>query len=135
MLVLKFLYKKQKYQSRKISINGKSFNAIIADTTIKRIIGLMYRKSIAKNQCMLFIFDTEEKQSIWMYSMNFAIDVLWVDSRFKIVDIKENFLPCKSILKCKEYRPKRESKYVIELPAGIVNKNKILYSSKIGGII
>lgn len=104
---------------------------MIADTSLKRMIGLMYRKSIKSNQCMLFIFENEGKHAIWMQNMEFAIDVLWLDRNYKIVDIKENFMPCKSLWNCKEYVPKKEAKYVIELNKGTVKKEKITFSSKV----
>jgi len=95
------------------------------------MIGLMYRTSINQNQCMLFIFESEGKHAIWMQNMQFAIDVLWLDSKFKIVDIKENFMPCKSLWTCKEYVPKEDAKYVIELTQGTVKREKITAGSKI----
>ena len=125
------LYKKQKYKIKKISINGKRFDAFVADNFTKRMIGLMFRKSIAKTQCMLFVSGIEGKNSIWMYNMKFPIDVIWLDGKCRIVDIKENLKPCTSVFNCKEYTPKRESKYIIELNANAVKSNKISINSKI----
>jgi uncharacterized membrane protein (UPF0127 family) len=121
----------QKYRKIPIWINGKRFDALIADTLIKRMIGLMFRKRLEKNQCMLFTFFSEGYQSIWMYNMRFAIDVVWASSALKIVDIKENMQPCSSISKCRAYIPKARAKYVIEFNSGAVKNSKIKESSKI----
>lgn len=112
-------------------MNGRKFSAIIADTPLKRMIGLMYRKGIKETQCMLFIFDQPGKHAIWMHNMLFAIDVLWIDDKFRVAEIKENFLPCKSLFNCKEYAPKKAAKYVIELNHGAAKRNGIKPGSKI----
>jgi uncharacterized membrane protein (UPF0127 family) len=114
-----------------MSINGKKFEALIADSSTKRIIGLMYRKSIAAKQCMLFIFESEGRHAIWMQNMQFAIDVIWLDSKYKIIDIKENLQPCSSIFNCPEYAPKKEAKYIIELNQGAVRRNAIKMASPV----
>ena len=121
----------QKYKTRQISINEKQFEAIIADTMLKRIIGLMYREKIEKNQCMLFTFWGSGKQAIWMKNMKFAIDVIWIDDTLKIVDIQENLQPCSSILNCPEYNPKADAKYIIELNSGAVKENSISGTSAV----
>jgi uncharacterized protein len=123
--LLKFLYKRQKYKTVTISISKKRYNAIIADTFIKKMIGLMYRNGIAKNQCMLFIFASEDYHAIWMQNMLFPIDVVWADSRGRIVDIAENLKPCKSMLGCKEFVPKRAAKYVLEFSEGTAKSSKL----------
>jgi uncharacterized protein len=121
----------QKYKTTKIAINGKRFDAIIADSLIKRMIGLMFRNHLGRQQCMILSFFGEGYQSIWMYNMLFAIDVIWVAKSLKIVDVKENMHPCGSFSKCTPYIPKAKAKYVIEFSAGTLRKNKIKEGSKI----
>ena len=110
----------QKYKTRTISIKGKKFGAIIADTTIKRMIGLMFREGIRSNSCMLFIFRTEGFHAIWMHNMLFPIDVAWVDGKERIVDTAEGLKPCNSLFGCRRNRPKRKSKIHI----GIQSRNR-----------
>lgn len=129
--MLKFLYRMQKYETRIIIINNKRFEALIADTLIKRMIGLMFRKGIGRNQCMLFTFWSEGYQSIWMYNMLFPIDVIWVSKDMKIVDIRENMQPCKSMSKCTAYIPTEKAKYIIEFNSNTVKRNRIKMGSKV----
>ena len=98
---------------------------------MKRAIGLMFRDGIAENTCMLFIFPSEARQGIWMHNMRFAIDVIWLDSECRIVSLGKNLKPCKSVFGCKTYLPDGDAKYVIEMKAGTVNKNKIKKGLKV----
>jgi uncharacterized protein len=130
-LFLKFLYNRQKYVTKTITVNGRKFDALIADTSTKKMIGLMFRKSLKKNQCMLFIFEESGFHAIWMYSMLFAIDVIWLNSKSKIVDIEEDLKPCGSMFGCKEYVPKERAKFVLEFTSGTVKNLKITKKSAI----
>jgi uncharacterized protein len=115
----------QKYKTIKISINGKRFDAIVADSLVKRMIGLMFRKRLASNQCMLLSFFSEGYQSIWMYHMLFPIDMVWVNAKMSIVDIRQDRRPCGSFSNCRAYIPKEKAKYVIEFASGTVKNNRI----------
>lgn len=130
-MLLKSIYKHQKYRYASISIGKKRFLAILADTTAKRMIGLMFRKSVSKDTCMLFIFPNEARHGIWMYNMFFPIDVLWLDRELKIVDIGNALQPCKSIFDCETYHPSKSAKYVIELNSGSIKANRISRNSKV----
>lgn len=115
----------QKYRTRTISIKGKKFKAIIADTVLKRMIGLMFRKGIEGNSCMLFVFGAEDFYAIWMYHMLFPIDVAWVDVKGRIVDLAEELKPCNSLYGCKEFVPKEKAKYILEFNEGTIKKEKL----------
>lgn len=121
----------QKYKTRTISIKGKKFGAIIADTTIKRMIGLMFREGIRSNSCMLFIFRTEGFHAIWMHNMLFPIDVAWVDGKERIVDTAEGLKPCNSLFGCREIAPKGKARYILEFNQGTVKREKLKNGSRI----
>jgi uncharacterized membrane protein (UPF0127 family) len=121
----------QKYETKRIKLEGKPFNAIIADTFAKRMIGLMFREKLPKVDCMLFIFGSEEGQGIWMRNMCFPIDVVWIDENKRVVDIKENLKPCSSFFNCRTYYPKRAAKYIIEFNSGTVKEKKMRGGSKL----
>jgi len=121
----------QKYKTRTISIKGKKFRAIVADTTIKRMIGLMFRKGIENNSCMLFIFNAEDFYAIWMHNMLFPIDVAWIDKGGKIVDLAQELQPCKSLYGCKEVVPQEKARYILEFNQGIIKKEKLKNGSKV----
>ncbi len=123
-MFLKLIYSMQKYEMRQIRINGRKFNAIIADSFFKHMIGLMFRKGIGRGECMLFIFRREERHPIWMHNMLFGIDVLWLDGKFRVVGTASNLPTCKSMLNCREYDANSQSRYVVELKAGTLKRMK-----------
>ncbi len=123
--MLKLLYRMQKYDTRTISIAGKRYSAIVADTSTKRAIGLMFRESLPEGSCMLFLFGGPGYHSIWMRNMKFPIDVAWLDKDGLVLDTKTNIKPCQSLFDCPQYSPKVQAHYLIELNAGELMKNKI----------
>ena len=63
----------------------------------------------------------------WMKDMEFWIDVLWINEDFEIVDIVENMLPETFP---EVFYPKTDSLYVIEFPAGSVEKYSLALRQK-----
>lgn len=128
--LLRFFYRRQKYKTANLSVNGKQFNAIIADTFMKRMIGLMFKDKLGSNQCMAIVFSEEGRWGIWMRNMLFPIDVVWADATGRAVYIKENLAPC-SGLNCETYMPDKKAKYVIEFSAGTAKKLKLKKGSRL----
>lgn len=124
-MLLKLLSKRLNYKTCVVRINGRKFNAIIADTMLKKMIGLMYRKSMKKDECMLFIFSYSSKYGIWMRNMLFPIDVVWLGKNKKVVDSAEGIKPCKTLFGCNVYKPKHNSLYVLEFRSGTIKKIQI----------
>ena len=120
----------QQYEEVPIMIGGRRMSAILADTPFKQMLGLMERDKLGKGECMLFIFGTPARYSIWMRNMRFPIDVIWLDEKKRVVTIKENFKPARGFDFSVE-RPGKPSKFVIETEAGFVKKNKINRNTKI----
>lgn len=67
---------------------------------------------------LVFDFDKEQLTPLHMWFVFFPIDVLFLDKNNKVVDIKKNFKPFAY------YSPKAKSKYVVELPVGMIGKTK-----------
>ncbi len=108
-----------------LTLNGKKYNALIADTRIKRVIGLMHRPFLGEGECMLFVFKRLGYHSLWMLNMHFSIDAVWLDEEMVVVDYAERMRPCSSIFRCRTYSPSRPALYVIEGNAGLVRRNRI----------
>lgn len=76
--------------------------------------GLMYRKSMQPNRAMLFIFEDESQRSFYMKNTEFALDIIYINSAYKIVSIQKNAQPFdKSSLPSQA-----PAKYVLEVNAG-----------------
>jgi len=82
----------------KVSIVGKdgheiAFQVEIADTPAKREMGLQYRRELAPDHGMIFLFPTEEQQSFWMKNTPIPLDMIFISGERKIVGIVENTVP------------------------------------------
>lgn len=93
----------------------------IADTFVKRFLGLMPRKTLNEGEGLVI----NPCNSIHMFFMSFPIDVLFIDKNNKIVHIEANFKPWRISKFVKG------GKYVIELPVGVV-KNTL---TEVGDIV
>ena len=79
--------------------------------------GLQGAKSLAKNHGMLFVFDSDNFQPFWMKDMKFAIDMIWIDSQYRIVTIASSCPACVQE-PCKIYVPSQKARYVLEVSSG-----------------
>lgn len=65
----------------------------IADDEYQIQTGLMYRKSMQNNQGMLFIFPEEAPRSFYMKNTEIPLDIIFIDSKNKVVSIQKNAQP------------------------------------------
>lgn len=99
----------------------KRFHCEVADTRSKRQLGLMYRKHLEQDSCMLFVFSEEELRSFWMKNTFIPLDIIFVNSQFKVVSVSEHTKP----LSEKPIISGKPALYVIELNAGLVESHHI----------
>jgi uncharacterized protein len=99
----------------------------IANTDFDRQLGLMFRKSMAENQGMLFIFTQESVQSFWMRNTYISLDMIFVNADKKIITIQRNT----KILSDKSYQSTAPAKYVIEVDAGFSNRFNIKVGDRV----
>ncbi len=97
----------------------------IADSFWKKFKGLMF--SSEPDYALIFELEKEGKlnASIHMLFVFYAIDVVYLDSNKKVVDIKLNLKPW-----ALNYTPKKPSKYFIEFLAGTI-KEKIALNDEL----
>lgn len=112
-----------------INIENKvSIKAELADTNIKRTKGLSNKEKLAENQGMLFVFEKPGFYSFWMKEMKFPIDILWIDSEQKVIDLTENLSP-ETFPQI--FQPLKPVQYVLEVNAGFIKKYNIKIGDKI----
>lgn len=75
------------------------------------------RPTLDEESGMLFVFESENYYSFWMKDMNFPLDIIWMDSDFRIVDIVYNAPPAGSMPEV-TYTSDKPAKYVLEINAG-----------------
>ncbi len=91
--------------------------------------GLSGRESLGLNEGMLFDFGRQDEHCMWMKDMNFAIDIIWLDSEGKVVSALSN-VPPESYpdVFCNEDEP---ASYVLEVNAGIVEMARVVPGQQI----
>ena len=89
----------------------------ICESTSSKARGLMFtsRKGF-QDRALIFTFSRSAARQLHMFFVFYAIDVLFLDEKRRIVEIKERFKPFTV------YSPREKSKYIIELPAGTVQR-------------
>lgn len=105
-----------------IKIGGANLDVKIAETAEERGLGLGGRKSIKPNQGMLFIFEKPGVYPFWMRDMLFPLDIIWLDSDYKVIYIASNLEPSSYP---QPFGPDLSSQYVVEVNAGWVEKNNV----------
>lgn len=83
--------------------------------------GLMFRKSLADDRGMIFVFDDVDQRGFWMHNTCLPLDMLFLDADGTIVSILENVPTMNDA-------PRRSgcaAKYVLEVNAGYCRKHGI----------
>jgi len=89
----------------------------IADDDYQIQTGLMYRKSMLNSQGMLFTFTEEAPRSFYMKNTEFALDIIFIDSKNKVVSIQKNAKP----LDESSLPSEGPAQYVLEINAGLTD--------------
>jgi len=108
-----------KYDKTEIKIGDVIVNAEIARSRDQRMQGLSGRTSLEENTGMLFIFEEDAMHGIWMKQMFIPIDIIWIDKDLLVVHTEENVSPDTYP---EVFRPEIEARYVLEVPAGFVER-------------
>ena len=70
----------------------------VTDDLEESMRGLMFRIHLPWNAGMLFPYSDEEPRTFWMKNTLIPLDMIFIDSSSKIVEIKENVPPCEQEL-------------------------------------
>ena len=97
------------------------FEVELAQNPLETELGLMYRKTMAQNRGMLFIFPDVQMRSFWMKNTYIPLDIIYLDAEKQVVSISKNAQPLSE-----ESRPSEApAKYVLELNAGVCDQKNI----------
>lgn len=110
-----------------VKVNTLEVKATLASTQKDRQKGLSGRDSLPFEEGMLFVFDSDGNYKIWMKDMEFAIDVIWVDKDKKVVSVASEISPepGKDDDELTVYEPAGESRYILEMNAGLAEAHDI----------
>jgi len=96
----------------------RSFQVEIADTPAKREMGLQYRRDLATDRGMIFLFPNESQQAFWMKNTPIPLDMIFINRDRKIVGIVEQATP----FTLDSRSVSGASQYVFEINGGLSRK-------------
>jgi uncharacterized protein len=99
----------------------------VVETDAARQRGLMYRKHLAPDAGMLFIFEREEPHSFWMHNTLIPLDIMFIKSDWTVLGIVENAEPHTDTLR----NVPGESQYVLEVNAGFSRRHGLQAGSTV----
>ncbi len=109
------------YRRVAVTLPGAKLDALVADSFLKHVIGLMFRDKLGARAAMLFVFPREARHGIWMRNMRFPLDIIWISGSKRVVD----FADCVPAESRRTYCPAKAAKYVLEVNAGFIKRNRI----------
>jgi uncharacterized membrane protein (UPF0127 family) len=105
-------------QGHQLVLGSLRLNYEVADTEVARNHGLSDRLNLARNDSLLFVFDTSAVQCFWMKDMHFPIDITWLDNQKRVLHTEHSLSPSTYP---ETFCPSAEARYVLETNAGVVD--------------
>jgi uncharacterized protein len=93
----------------------------IADTPSKREMGLQYRRELAVDRGMIFLFPAESQQSFWMKNTPLPLDMIFINREGKIAGIVEQTTP----FSLEPRSVGAPSQFVLEINGGLSKRHGI----------
>ncbi|AKM80402.1 TPA: DUF192 domain-containing protein [Candidatus Saccharibacteria bacterium] len=111
-----------------VQIGRGTYQVQILSTPENRDKGLSGTEKLDKTEGRLFVFPESDKWSIWMKDMKFPIDIVWLDSEKRVVHLVKDAQP--DSYPETRFTPKKVARFVLEFPAGSIERSNIQLSSK-----
>lgn len=110
-----------------VHIGGTTVDVALAVTPSEQAQGLSGVPFLGRTQGMLFVFPEPAIHGFWMKDMKISIDIIWLDQKGIIVDIKERASPSSYP---EVFRPRGSALYVLEVPAGFAAEHRLKIGDK-----
>jgi uncharacterized membrane protein (UPF0127 family) len=93
----------------------------IADTPAAQRRGLMFRRELAQDAGMIFVFDTEVEHPFWMKNTYLPLDMIFISRALHVVGVVANAEPLTET----NLTVSKPSQYVLEVNAGFAARHGI----------
>ena len=93
----------------------------LARTPRERSQGLMFRKQLAADEGMLFLFEHTDVQKFWMKNTYIPLDMIFINEQMKVVGVEANAEP----LTLQPRGPDLPSRYVLEVTGGWAERHGV----------
>jgi hypothetical protein len=98
-----------------------AFQVEVADSPAKRELGLQYRRDLAPDRGMIFLFPDESRQTFWMKNTPIPLDMIFIGRDMKVVGIVAQTVPFSLDARSVE----APSQYVLEINGGLAERHGI----------
>ena len=105
-----------------VELGGARYQVELATNDESRARGLMFRDEMAADHGMVFVHDSEEPQAYWMKNTHIPLDILYFDSKRKLVSVSRRVPPCALGNQCPPFPSDGPALYVLELNAGLADE-------------
>lgn len=95
-----------------------AFTVEIAETSQQRAQGLMFRRSLAPDNGMLFLYPSPQVISMWMKNTYIPLDMIFLDKTGKVVSVHQRAVPESLRAITSEYA----ASAVLEVPGGTAER-------------
>lgn len=110
----------QQLRTVRMQLGEEMFVLQVADTDEERMAGLMFRKSLAPDEGMIFIYPEQQWLSFWMKNTFIPLDIAFVDENGQVVNVAQ------MVPHDLEGTPSAgPAKYAIELPLNAARRAKL----------
>ncbi|MBN1766039.1 MAG: DUF192 domain-containing protein [Sedimentisphaerales bacterium] len=113
-----------------MEVGGELFQVELAYTQQDRARGLMYRRELAPDAGMLFIFEREKIRQFYMKNCLIDIDIVFFRADGEITHVTTMKVPVPG-QPLTLYSSQAPAKYALELPAGAIQRLKLQPGQKI----
>lgn len=119
-----------------LRLDGVLYHISIMRTDAQLQKGLSGTSSLPSGDAMLFVFPQNEQPRMWMKDMNYPIDMVWLNDDKEVVHVEKDVKPSTydkvDPSKSTTFQSDSPAHYVIEFPAGTIDKTHIKNSDPVG---
>ena len=113
-----------------LSFQGVTISAEVANEDAVREMGLRFRKTLGKNEGMLFVYSDSQPRAFWMKDAPIPLSVAFLDDQGAIVNLDE----MKPLTET-PHSSKGTAKFVLEMNGGWFTANGVKPGDKITGVL
>jgi len=111
-----------------VKLGSGLYNLRVASDEAARSKGLSGTTKLGPAEGLLMVFETDGNWGIWMKDMKVPIDIIWLDKDKTVVYMVTDASP--QLSTDKKFIPISPARYVVELPAGAIQKAGIKIGAK-----
>jgi len=111
--------------------SGAEFRLEIAADPAAQRQGYMFRERIPPDEGMLFVYGESGRRSFWMKNCRVALDIIWLDTESRVIEIAHSRPPCPDTGPCPSVEPQRLAQNVLEVAGGTARREGLAVGDRV----